>query len=174
MRKWLFVALAGCTSLSLQAAPLSIEINQVSASGVGSSLGRVTIEQTAYGLLFTPTLKGLEPGLHGFHVHTNPSCAPAEKDGKPSAAEGAGGHWDPEKTGKHGHPWDDNAHKGDLPALHVATDGSAQQPVLAPRLKSLDEIRGHAIMLHAGGDNHADHPMPLGGGGARIACGVIE
>jgi Cu-Zn family superoxide dismutase len=28
-------------------------------------------------------------------------------------------------------------------------------------------------MLHAGGDNHSDHPAPLGGGGARIACGVI-
>ncbi|HGP6958345.1 TPA: superoxide dismutase, partial [Vibrio cholerae O1] len=23
------------------------------------------------------------------------------------------------------------------------------------------------------GDNHSDHPMPLGGGGARIVCGVI-
>jgi Cu-Zn family superoxide dismutase len=28
-------------------------------------------------------------------------------------------------------------------------------------------------MVHAGGDNHSDHPQPLGGGGGRIACGVI-
>jgi len=28
-------------------------------------------------------------------------------------------------------------------------------------------------MVHAGGDNHADHPAPLGGGGERVACGVI-
>jgi Cu-Zn family superoxide dismutase len=28
-------------------------------------------------------------------------------------------------------------------------------------------------MIHAGGDNHADHPAPLGGGGMRIACGVV-
>jgi Cu-Zn family superoxide dismutase len=28
-------------------------------------------------------------------------------------------------------------------------------------------------MIHVGGDNHADHPAPLGGGGARLACGVI-
>jgi Cu-Zn family superoxide dismutase len=28
-------------------------------------------------------------------------------------------------------------------------------------------------MIHAGGDNYADQPAPLGGGGARIACGVI-
>ncbi len=29
-------------------------------------------------------------------------------------------------------------------------------------------------MLHAGGDNHHDHPEPLGGGGARMACGIIH
>jgi len=29
-------------------------------------------------------------------------------------------------------------------------------------------------MIHAGGDNHSDHPTALGGGGARMACGVIR
>ncbi|EPH6901773.1 superoxide dismutase family protein, partial [Escherichia coli] len=24
------------------------------------------------------------------------------------------------------------------------------------------------------GDNHHDHPEPLGGGGARMACGIIQ
>ena len=60
-----------------------------------------------------------------------------------------------------------------LPPLFVDAEGSAIQPVLAPRLKMAD-ISGRALMLHAGGDNHADHPAPLGGGGARIACGVID
>ena len=27
-------------------------------------------------------------------------------------------------------------------------------------------------MIHAGGDNYSDHPEALGGGGARVACGV--
>jgi superoxide dismutase, Cu-Zn family len=27
--------------------------------------------------------------------------------------------------------------------------------------------------VHAGGDNHSDHPQPLGGGGARVACWLI-
>jgi Cu-Zn family superoxide dismutase len=44
--------------------------------------------------------------------------------------------------------------------------------VLAPRLKLID-VRNRALMVHAGGDNHADHPAPLGGGGGRVACGVI-
>ena len=63
---------------------------------------------------------------------------------------------------------------GDLPSLFVDADGKAEQPVLAPRLKSPEELKGHALMVHAGGDNHADHPKPLGGGGARVACGVIR
>jgi Cu-Zn family superoxide dismutase len=29
-------------------------------------------------------------------------------------------------------------------------------------------------MVHAGGDNYADQPAPLGGGGARVACGTIR
>ncbi|MSE18644.1 superoxide dismutase [Cu-Zn] SodC2, partial [Pantoea agglomerans] len=64
-------------------------------------------------------------------------------------------------------------HLGDLPAVYVDDKGSATYPVLAPRLKSLKEIKGKALMVHVGGDNHADHPKPLGGGGARYACGVI-
>ncbi|HDI6039899.1 TPA: superoxide dismutase family protein, partial [Escherichia coli] len=35
------------------------------------------------------------------------------------------------------------------------------------------EINGRSLMIHIGGDNHHDHPEPLGGGGARIACGII-
>ena len=29
-------------------------------------------------------------------------------------------------------------------------------------------------MIHVGGDNHSDHPAALGGGGPRMACGVIK
>jgi Cu-Zn family superoxide dismutase len=43
----------------------------------------------------------------------------------------------------------------------------------APRLKVAD-AEGRALMIHAGGDNYSDQPKPLGGGGARIACGVVE
>jgi Cu-Zn family superoxide dismutase len=45
--------------------------------------------------------------------------------------------------------------------------------VIAPNLK-LADVKGRAIMIHAGGDNYSDQPAPLGGGGARIACGVIK
>ncbi|MBU1331941.1 MAG: superoxide dismutase family protein [Gammaproteobacteria bacterium] len=173
MQPWLIAAFAGLTTLSAQAASLDVTLHRVSAEGQGPSVGTLHIEQSPYGLVFTPKLHDLEPGVHGFHLHAQPSCEAAEKDGQLSAAEAAGGHWDPKATGKHNKPWG-NGHLGDLPALLVTADGNATQPVLAPRIKTLDEVRNLAVMVHAGGDNHADHPKPLGGGGARVACGVIR
>ncbi|ORM50841.1 superoxide dismutase [Pantoea conspicua] len=155
-----------------QAASDQVTIHQVTAEGIGKSLGSVTIEETQYGLQFTPDLKGLQPGIHGFHVHAKGSCEPGESQGKVVAAGAAGGHLDPANSGKHLGPYAEG-HLGDLPAVYVDDKGNASYPVLAPRLKSLSEIKGKALMVHVGGDNHADHPQPLGGGGARFACGVI-
>lgn len=173
LRSLLTAALvAGLPATAVLAAEATVTLKVATPQGDGSAVGTVTMEDTKYGLVLTPKLTGLPPGLHGFHVHVNPSCAPADKDGKPSPAEAAGGHFDPKKSGKHGEPWGDG-HLGDLPPLYVNGEGEATQPVLAPRLK-LADVKGHALMVHAGGDNHADHPAPLGGGGARIACGVIQ
>ena len=61
-----------------------------------------------------------------------------------------------------------------LPALVVNNDGKATDAVIAPRLKSLDEVKDKALMVHVGGDNMSDQPKPLGGGGERYACGVIK
>lgn len=166
----LMVSLAFCGLA--QAASEKVDIRLATPEGAGASIGQVTIEETAYGLSFTPQLKELPPGIHGFHVHANGSCDPKTTDGKVVAAGAAGGHLDPQKTGKHLGPWQDG-HLGDLPALYVSADGTATYPVLAPRIKKLSDIKGKALMVHAGGDNHADHPAPLGGGGGRFACGVI-
>lgn len=155
-----------------QAASKVVTMNLVSAEGAPQPIGTVTISETEYGLLFTPKLTSLPPGVHGFHVHQNGSCEAAEKDGKKVAAQAAGDHLDPEKTGKHLGPYE-NGHLGDLPVIYVHQDGSASDQVLAPRLKQLSQVENHALMIHEGGDNHADMPKPLGGGGGRIACGVI-
>ena len=94
------------------------------------------------------------------------------KEGKAVAALAAGGHLDPSNTGKHEGPYG-KGHLGDLPVLYVGADGKAMLPVLAPRLKVAD-LKGRSLMIHAGGDNYSDQPDKLGGGGARIACGVIK
>lgn len=159
-------------SMAALAADVTVTMNQVDVDGVGTAVGTVRIEETQYGLVFRPQLTGLPAGLHGFHVHENPSCAPADNKGTMTPAQAAGGHLDPKKAGQHGEPWG-AGHLGDLPGLLVAVDGTATYPILAPRLK-LTDVHGHALMVHAGGDNHSDHPAPLGGGGARMVCGVIN
>lgn len=164
--------LASATMAGAAGADTVVQMNLVDAKGVAADAGTITISESRYGLVFTPALRGLAPGLHGFHVHENPSCEPKEKDGATVPALAAGGHLDPAKTGKHGEPWGDG-HLGDLPPLYVAPDGTATQPVLGPRLKAAD-VASRSLMVHAGGDNHADHPAPLGGGGARVACGVVK
>jgi Cu-Zn family superoxide dismutase len=98
---------------------------------------------------------------------------PAEKDGKMVPGLAAGGHYDPAETGMHDTPFG-KGHLGDLPALYVDENGMATSPVLAPRLKKLEDVKGRSLMIHAGGDNYSDMPAKLGGGGARMACGVIE
>ncbi len=154
-------------------ADVVVPMHLVDEKGVGASVGQVTISESKYGLVFTPSLQGMTPGVHGFHVHQSPSCAPKEKDGKMVPALAAGGHYDPKSTNQHGTPWGEG-HLGDLPPLYVGADGAATQPVLAPRLKLRDLKGGRSLMIHAGGDNHSDHPAALGGGGARVACGVIQ
>lgn len=85
---------------------------------------------------------------------------------------GPGGHYDPQKTGKHEGP-KGKGHLGDLPALVVGEDGKPKaRKRVAPRLKASD-LEGRSLMIHEGGDNYSDKPKPLGGGGNRIACGVI-
>ncbi len=166
----LFAALSCAMASWAASADVVVTMNAVDGKGVGAAVGQVMISESRHGLVFTPALRDLKPGLHGFHVHQNPDCGAVEKDGSMVAALAAGGHYDPEKTNRHGTPWGDG-HLGDLPALYVDANGNATQPVLAPRLKMTD-MKGRSLMVHMGGDNHADHPAPLGGGGARMVCGV--
>ncbi|AOE99180.1 MULTISPECIES: superoxide dismutase family protein [Serratia] len=173
MKRYWYAAFGLMACGAAQAATVDVEMNLVTGQGIGQDIGKVVISETPYGLLFTPDLKALPAGVHGFHVHEKGSCEPGMKDGKAVAALAAGGHFDPQKTGKHLGPYADG-HLGDLPAIYVTADGMATYPVLAPRLKKISEIEGKALMVHAGGDNHSDHPLPLGGGGERFACGVIK
>ncbi len=149
-----------------------ISMNYVSRYGVGDPIGTINVRNTKYGILITPNLRGLTPGMHGFHVHENANCGAGEKDGEKIAGLAAGGHYDPKNTGVHEGPFG-AGHLGDLPALFVTAEGTATHSVLAPRLK-LHDLEGRSLMIHAGGDNYSDQPKALGGGGARMACGIVK
>lgn len=160
------LAVACITTASTAFADITVPMHFTNADGKGESAGNITITETKYGLMFTPNLHGLTVGGRGLHVHANPDC------GKNGMA--AGGHYDPKKTEKHLGPYNDNGHLGDLPLLTINEDGTATTPVVAPKLNHLSDVTGHALMIHHAGDNYSDAPAPLGGGGARMVCGVIK
>ena len=183
MRKSLFpllsaAALAALASGSALAEDkVEIPMNLIGDNGIGKSIGTITAQDTKNGFL---SLKmdlaaELPPGGHGFHIHENPSCDPAQQDGMMVAGLAAGGHYDPGHTGKHLGP-SGEGHLGDLPILFVGIDEDGQtatkHTLVAPRLK-LADIHGRSIVIHANSDNFRDEPKPGGGGGALIACGVI-
>lgn len=151
---------------------ITVDVRAITENGIGDSIGTVVLSDSENGLMITPSLKKLSPGAHGFHIHQNPSCETQEKDGKKVAGGAAGGHYDPASSSKHEGP-EGHGHHGDLPVLLVNDAGVASQPMVAPRLK-LADVKGRALMIHEGGDNYSDQPNPLGGGGARVACGVID
>lgn len=167
------VGLAMAASVSAQSEK-SVTINAITPNGVGVPIGTLTLRDTAQGLFIDPKLSSLPPGLHGFHVHANADCGPGpDANNQPAAGMAAGGHFDPKNTGKHRGPRSMEGHLGDLPGLVVETDGTTRVPLVADHLK-LKDVVGHAVMIHAGGDNYDDTPQPLGGGGGRIACGVVK
>jgi len=147
-------------------------IHAITAAGMGDMIGTVRAHDSAEGLILEIEIGGLPAGPHGFHVHENGDCGPAMKDGTTTAGLAAGGHYDPQGTGAHLGPAG-AGHLGDLPALIVDPSGMAAVTVVAPRL-TLADIRGRALVIHELGDNYSDDPKPLGGGGARIACGVVK
>jgi Cu-Zn family superoxide dismutase len=131
-------------------------------------------------------------GVHGFHIHANDN--PANGDGciadptQPANTHfvSADGHFNP--TGAtHG------SHAGDMPPLFVAlATGNTALSFLTDRFTVAD-IKGRAVILHAGADNFANIPLGAaanqytanaadattltantGNAGNRIACGVIQ
>ena len=166
--------LAFCVAVLLsgkvQASSVEIDIHSISKDGIGESIGTVLAKDSKNGLVIKPSLTNLSEGEHGFHLHAGQSCQAALNDESISIAGlAAKGHWDPDNTNTHLGPFGEG-HRGDLSRLIVNSDGTTTTEVVAPRLRTAD-LRGRALIVHAGGDTYSDIP-PLGGGGARIACGI--
>ena len=121
------------------------------------------------------SVRALEPGFHGFHIHATGSCEPDAEDPFSSA----GGHLDPEGVAHGGHA-------GDLPSLRARDDGIALAYFIIDAF-SVDELLdadGSAFVVHAGRDNFGNIPerygvaddatLGTGDAGPRVACGVIR
>jgi superoxide dismutase, Cu-Zn family len=173
MKKWhVFGGLLALTAPAYaQKEGLKVTVHHISENGVGKPAGTITIRQKEKGLEMVANLKGLPPGEHGFHLHEKGSCDPAEKAGVKTAGHAAGPHFDPEGTNAHKGPGG-GGHKGDLPKLRFSKQRTFKGKLTARGL-TLDDVAGRSLMIHDGGDNYSDSPEALGGGGGRVACGVI-
>lgn len=154
----------GLLTCNIALADISVPMYLTTQQGLGQSIGHIIAKQNPYGVLLAPHLYNLPPGLHGFHIHQNLSCL--------NNGMAARDHFDPYHSSQHLGPYG-KGHLGDLPVLEVDNNGNATLPILAPRLQ-LNEIKNHSFIIHAGSDNYSDNPLKLGGGGARIACGIIK
>jgi superoxide dismutase, Cu-Zn family len=152
--------------------PLEVEVTMrfTSESGAGNAIGTIAVKNSEVlvagrkepALLLQPYLRGLRPGLYAFHVHENPNCGPALKDGIAVPGLGAGAHLWLSGIGQlSGTTF--TSHLGDLPNLEVNADGTATKVVVAARL-SLADVANRALMIHASQDDNS----------ARMACGRLN
>jgi Cu-Zn family superoxide dismutase len=117
-------------------------------------------------------LKGLTPGWHGLHFHEKGDCSKSD-------FTSAGGHVHTTTPATHGLLNPRGNDSGDMPNVYVGADGTANVEVFSTfvSLKAagrpvLMDADGSAIVIHAGPDDH--NTQPIGGAGARVACGVVK
>jgi Cu-Zn family superoxide dismutase len=136
----------------------------------GKEVGSAQLSQTPHGVLIKLNLKGIPAGEHAFHVHGTGKCEPPFTS--------AGGHFNPGSK-KHGIMAMDGPHAGDMPNLHIPSDGALAIEVVNAAVSlekdkpnSLYKPDGTALIVHAGKDDYKSDPT--GEAGGRIACGVVE
>ena len=135
----------------------------------GKEAGKVTLKDGNSGVLLRIEAAGLTPGWHGLHLHEKGDCTDAADGFKASGAHEGHGN-----GALHGLLNPSGPEAGDLPNLYAAADGSAHAEVFVAGVKIVDLIDGDgtAILVHSGEDDHLS--QPIGGAGARVACGAIE
>jgi Cu-Zn family superoxide dismutase len=149
------------------AVPAKASATMIGANGV--EIGNVSVEQGPKGMLIRMEIGpgGLTPGWHGVHLHEKGDCSDT------GAFQLSGGHHG-KTSGAHGLlNAEAGPEAGDLPNAWAAPDGSAGYEaftVLTQLVPALD-ADGLSIIVHTGPDDH--RTQPIGGAGARVACGVI-
>lgn len=139
----------------------------------GRTIGRALLSQGATGLVIRVEADGLTPGWHGMHIHAVGRC-----DAPFTSAGGHINHAEPKAP--HGLLNPQGPDDGDLPNLFADAHGHAEAEVFTSRARIasdgpgqwLWDDDGSALVIHAAVDDHVS--QPIGGAGARVACGEIS
>jgi len=138
----------------------------------GNRVGRAVLTQGPTGLLIRVEATGMTPGWHGMHIHATGQCE--------APFTSAGGHINhAEPKAPHGLLNTDGPDDGDLPNVFADAQGRVNAEVFTTRARIastgpgqwLWDSDGSALVIHAGPDDHTT--QPIGGAGARVACGVM-
>lgn len=137
----------------------------------GEAIGFAHFTQGPIGAIVQIEIKDLPPGKHGMHLHAVGTCDHHDH------FKSASGHINVNEA-QHGYLNPQGPEPGDLPNIFVHDDGTAKLELFLPQIDIkegkallLDED-GSSLMIHEAPDDH--FTQPIGGSGARIACGVIE
>jgi superoxide dismutase, Cu-Zn family len=166
-------ALAACAPIGPNAPSATAQM--VDASG--QKIGQVRFQDTEVGTRITVRLIGLTPGRHGTHVHLNASCAnTTDQNGNVLTFGGAGGHFDPMDSKRHGKPEHSEleAHAGDVLNTTADANTTGTMEFITRKLRVSGgtlSVIGHSVIVHASEDDH--NTQPTGNSGGRVACGVI-
>jgi Cu-Zn family superoxide dismutase len=134
-------------------------------TGGNSVSGIVTFTKEANGIRVVADIKGLTPGVHGFHIHDYGDCSSAD-------GNSAGGHFNPMEM-PHSAPTSEKRHIGDLGNITADDSGNAKLDWLDTHIsfEGHHSIIGRSVIVHASPDDLTS--QPTGAAGARVACGVI-
>jgi Cu-Zn family superoxide dismutase len=140
----------------------------------GDTVGNVEIFAGPNGLLIRSTFDGIEPGVHGFHIHETGLCdaAPQVRPEDPPPFRSAGDHLNPGDK-EHGFLNPAGPHAGDLPNIIMPEAGPITVDLFAAGLSAemLMDEDGAAFIVHARADDYTSDSTGRSGG--RIACGII-
>lgn len=148
---------------------LAVDINDTEAPGTVTGVARFAYDAENDETVVQGRVEGLSPGLHGFHVHENGSCA--TQGSTPAGA--AGGHYNPDDS-PHGAPDDpaDERHVGDFGNIRANDDGVARFRFSYVRDESdFGALEDRAVMVHQGRDDLTSQPS--GDAGSRVGCGIL-
>jgi Cu-Zn family superoxide dismutase len=167
------VALSVALLVSTQASAAAIMSGAQLKGADGKSVGTAILAEAPHGVMLHIEVKGLTPGWHGLHFHEKGDCgAPDFKS--------AGAHVHSTPTVVHGLLNPDGNDNGDLPNLFASADGAATAELFSPLVSlngaggrpALLDADGSSIVVHASPDDYKT--QPIGGAGARVACGVVK
>lgn len=146
----------------------TLKVDMYNASG--DMVGTAKLSEQPEGVSIKVKVEGLEPGLHGIHVHESPKCEGPD-------FKSAGNHFNPDGK-EHGAMIPKGPHVGDLPNVEADSSGVVDVELMLAKATMLEgktslfSDEGKSLIIHSDMDDGVSQPS--GDSGERLICGEIK